>query len=89
MSEYDNNGRGALWKREQRHEKDVLLSGNGELACCKCGHPNKFREVAFRNTNTHEKSPTLDTKYEHIDAPVEKPQQKSDNNETFGDDIPF
>ena len=83
MSEYDNNMRGGLWKHEQRHDKDMVLSGDCEI------DGKTYWVNVFRNTSSHERSPSFDLKFKEKGAPVEKPQQKSDNNETFGDDIPF
>ena len=83
MSEYDNNLRGALWKREQRHEKDMVLSGDCEI------DGKKYWMNVFRNTSDHAKSPTLDVTFKLKDEGVAASSQKSENVEQFGEDIPF
>jgi len=83
MSEYDNNLRGALWKHEQRHDQDMVLKGDCEI------DGKKYWINVFRNKSDHEKSPSFDLKLKAKDGQVAQTQQKSDNNETFGDDIPF
>lgn len=83
MSEYDNNLRGALWKREPRHEKDMVLSGDCEI------DGKQYWMNIFRNNSDHEKSPTLDVKFKPKDDSVAKAPQKSENVQQFGEDIPF
>ncbi len=83
MSEYDNNMRGGLWKHEQRHDQDMVLKGDCEI------DGKKYWVNVFRNKSDHERSPAFDLKLKATDAPVEKPQQKSDTSETFEEDIPF
>jgi hypothetical protein len=83
MNEYDNNLRGALWKREQRHEKDMILSGDCEI------DGKKYWMNVFRNTSSHDKAPTLDVLFKLKDDSVAQKPQKSENTEQFGEDIPF
>lgn len=83
MSEYDNNLRGALWKREQRHDKDMVLSGDCEI------DGKQYWMNVFRNTSDHEKAPALDVKFVAKDGSVAKTTQKVQNKKQFGEDIPF
>ena len=83
MSEYDNNLRGALWKREQRHDKDMVLSGDCEI------DGKQYWMNVFRNTSDHEKAPTLDVKFVAKDTSVAKTPQKGQNAKQFSEDIPF
>lgn len=85
MSEYNNNLKGALWKHEQRHDKDMVLSGDCEI------DGQKYFVNVFRNTSTHERSPAFDLTLKIKDSKiVAKKEQKDENIGTkFDEDIPF
>ena len=84
MSEYDNNMRGAGWtEKNPASERHPIMKGNATI------DGKEYWISIFKNKNDHPKSPDVDFSFQVKDAPVAKPQQNSDNNETFDDNIPF
>lgn len=84
MSEYDNNNRGAGWKEANpESERHPIIKGSAMI------DGKDYWVSIFRNRNDHPKSPDIDMVFKAKDAQVEKPKQKSENVEQFGEDIPF